>query len=211
MSALRSHPWYQGVLLGGFCLVAAAALAWGQRLTAPAIAAAARADLAASFDQVVPATLRDNDMTADTVTVPGGAAPTVVYRARKGGEVSAVAYRVIGQGYGGEIELVIGLDRMGEILGVRVIRHAETPGLGDRIDARKSDWIAAFTGRSRANTPESQWAVKKDGGSFDQFSGATITPRAVVKAVKAGLDLFDAHRAEMLAAEPPPRQPETRP
>lgn len=201
MGSLRSRPWYQGVLLGGFCLVAAAALAWGQRLTAPAIAAAVRADLAASLDQVIPAALRDNDMTTDTVTVEGEGGPTQVYRARKGGAITAVAYRVVGQGYGGEIVLVMGVDRAGEILGVRVVRHAETPGLGDRVDARKSDWIRAFTGHSRANTPDSQWAVKKDGGMFDQFSGATVTPRAVIRAVKQGLALFHANRARMLGPD----------
>lgn len=208
MTPLRDHPWYQGALLGGFCLVAALALATGERLTAPAIAEAARADLAASLDQVVPAALRENDMTADTVTVTGEAGPVVVYRARKGGEVTAVAYRVVGQGYGGDIALVMGVDRMGEILGVRVVQHAETPGLGDKIDARKSGWITAFTGRSRANTPDSRWAVKKDGGAFDQFSGATITPRAVVKSVREGLELFHANRARMLG-DAAARAPET--
>lgn len=198
MTPLRERPWYQGALLGGFCLIAAALLATGQRLTAPAIAEAARADLAASLDQVIPAALRDNDMTADTVAVPGESGAVTVYRARKNGAVTAVAYRVVGKGYGGDIVLVMGVDRMGEILGVRVVQHAETPGLGDKIDARKSGWIDAFAGRSRANTPDSQWAVKKDGGGFDQFSGATITPRAVVASVKDGLEVFHANRAQML-------------
>lgn len=206
MTALTARPWYQGVLLGGFCLVAAALLATGERLTAPAIAEAARADLSASLAQVIPAALRDNDMTADTVTVTDDGGATTVYRARKDGAVTAVAFRVVGKGYGGDIVLVMGVDRMGEILGVRVVRHAETPGLGDRIDARKSGWIDAFVGRSRANTPDSRWAVKKDGGAFDQFSGATVTPRAVVKAVREGLERFHLNRDRMLA-DAPGRQP----
>lgn len=199
MANIRTAPWYQGVLLGGFCLAAAAALATAAQLTAPAIARAAKHDLTVSLNQVIPARHRDNDMTADTVTV----ADTTVYRARSGGRVAAVAYRVVGQGYGGAIEIVMGVDRNGEILGVRVVKHAETPGLGDKIDARKSAWIKGFDTLSRANTPDSQWAVKKDGGRFDQFSGATITPRAVIKAVKDGLALFAAHRATMLDEAPP--------
>lgn len=206
MANIRTAPWYQGVLLGGFCLVASVALAYGTKFTAPAIARAAKADLTASLNQVIPAAMRTNDMTADTVTVDTASGPLTVYRARAGKTVSAVAYRVVGKGYGGDIVIVMGVDRSGEILGVRVVQHSETPGLGDKVDARKTDWVHGFDKRSLSNTPDAQWAVKKDGGRFDQFSGATITPRAVVKAVKAGLDLFEANRARMLgpeADEPP--------
>ncbi len=201
MANYRTTPWFQGVLLGGFCLVASVALAYGTKLTAPAIESAAKADLTASLNQVIPASKRANDMTADTVTLdtPGG--KTIVYRARSGKKVDAVAYRVVGKGYGGDIVIVMGVDRSGEILGVRVVQHSETPGLGDKIDARKTDWVHGFDKLSRANTPDAKWAVKKDGGRFDQFSGATITPRAVVKAVKEGLELFEANRAQMLGAE----------
>lgn len=202
MANYRTAPWFQGILLGGFCLVASVALATGTKLTAPAIARAAKADLSASLDQVIPAAKRGNDMTADTVVVDGpDGGKTTVYRARSGKTVSAVAYRVVGKGYGGDIVIVMGVDRSGEILGVRVVQHSETPGLGDKIDARKTDWVHGFDKLSAANTPDSKWAVKKDGGRFDQFSGATITPRAVVKAVKEGLDLFEANRAKMLGAE----------
>jgi electron transport complex protein RnfG len=93
---------------------------------------------------------------------------------------------------------MMGIDSSGTILGVRVLSHSETPGLGDRIEAKKDDWIFSFNKLSLNNTPDAMWAVKKDGGRFDQFSGATITPRAVVKAVKSGLDLFHAHSKEML-------------
>ncbi len=201
MASVRTAPWFQGVLLGGFCLVASVALAYGTKLTAPAIERAAKQDLAASLNQVIPAAKRSNDMTADTVVLDGPGGKTVVYRARTGQTVEAVAYRVIGQGYGGEIVIVMGVDRSGEILGVRVIQHSETPGLGDKIDAQKSGWVHGFDSLSLANTPDAKWAVKKDGGRFDQFSGATITPRAVVKAVKEGLELFEANRARMLGAE----------
>jgi electron transport complex protein RnfG len=88
----------------------------------------------------------------------------------------------------------------GKLLGVRVVSHAETPGLGDKLELAKSDWILSFTGRSLDDPPPKGWAVKKDGGEFDQWTGATITPSAVVKAVKRGLEFFAAHRGELLAA-----------
>lgn len=198
MPSHRTAPWFQGVLLGGFCLVSAAALALAYRLSAPEIAQRLKEDMEVSLAQVIPAALRTNDMVADTVTIDGPDGATTVYRARRGDQVSAVAYRVTGKGYGGDIVIIMGVDRNGEILGVRVVQHAETPGLGDKVDVRKSRWIDAFKGLSFANTAAAKWAVKKDGGQFDQFSGATITPRAVVKAVRDGLALFSANRARML-------------
>lgn len=198
MAAFRSTSWYHGVLLGGITLVVTAVLAGSHAVTSPAVEAMRRADLNQSLEQVVPAALRDNDMTGDTVSLAAPDGPVTVYRARKGGRINAVAYRVTGQGYGGPIVLVMGVSRDGEILGVQVVRHSETPGLGDRIDPRKSPWLAAFSGRSLTDTPEAQWAVKKDGGRFDQFSGATVSPRAVVGAVHAGLLLFRDNRARLL-------------
>lgn len=116
-----------------------------------------------------------------------------------GGQVRAVCYQVTAPGYGNTaMVLIIGVDRDGVLLGARVISHAETPGLGDKIELRKSDWILGFNGRSLGDPPPAGWAVKKDGGIFDQFTGATITPRAVVKAVRGGLDFFAAHRAVLL-------------
>ncbi len=94
--------------------------------------------------------------------------------------------------------MIMGVDRIGTLLGVRVISHAETPGLGDKIEASKSDWILKFNGRSLNDPPPTGWAVKKDGGIFDQFTGATITPRALVGAVKNGLEFFAAHRLALL-------------
>jgi len=114
----------------------------------------------------------------------------------------ATAFQVTAMGYSGEISIMMGIASDGEILGVRVISHAETPGLGDKIEAAKGDWILGFNGLSLANRTQSQWAVKKDGGEFDQFSGATITPRAVVRAVHNGLEYFNAHRQEILGTKP---------
>lgn len=103
-------------------------------------------------------------------------------------------------GYTAPIRLIMSVDLSGTVMGLRVIEHKETPGLGDKIDIKKSDWVRLFEGRSLENTPESAWAVKKDGGEFDQLTGATITPRAIVKAVYKGLKYFKTHQTELLAA-----------
>jgi electron transport complex protein RnfG len=122
-----------------------------------------------------------------------------VYRATKDGKIVGVAYEIYGTGYAGEIKLMMGVAADGKVLGVRVLAHKETPGLGDKIDVKKTDWITRFTGLSLGNPPIEKWKVKKDGGQFDQFAGATITPRGVVKAIREGLQFFDAHKTEMLA------------
>jgi len=109
-----------------------------------------------------------------------------------------VAFETARKGYSGEIRLLLGIDENGKLLGVRVLKHTETPGLGDKIEVNRSDWITRFNGLSLGNPPEAQWAVKKDGGPFDQFAGATITPRAVVNGIRDGLRLFAAHRKTLL-------------
>jgi RnfABCDGE-type electron transport complex G subunit len=133
----------------------------------------------------------DNDLLADTLEIGNGdGSSRRVYRARRQGEVAAAIFQTSARGYSGDVLVLIGVDRSGVLLGARVIKHAETPGLGDKIDLAKSPWILSFNGLSLATLPPEKWAVKKDGGVFDQMAGATITPRAVVKAVKEGLDFF---------------------
>ena len=194
---------YQASLLGVVTLVASAALALAAHHTRAPIAAAEARDLEASLSQVLPTDFSDNALATDTLLLPDAdGAPIKVYRARKGGQVRGVIYQVTGKGYAGPIAIVMGVDRDGTTLGVRVTRHSETPGLGDKIDAAKSDWILGFSGKSLAEPQPARWAVKKDGGEFDQFTGATITPRAVVKAVKQGLSFFASHRAELLDEGP---------
>ncbi|HHF6001387.1 TPA: electron transport complex subunit RsxG [Haemophilus influenzae] len=108
-----------------------------------------------------------------------------IYFAKKDGNISAYAYETTApDGYSGDIRLLVGLDPKGEVLGVRVIEHHETPGLGDKIERRISNWILGFTNQLINEHNLSEWAVKKNGGKFDQFSGATITPRAVVNQTK---------------------------
>lgn len=117
--------------------------------------------------------------------------------------VIGVVFSVVApDGYNGAIRLLVGIDRSGELQGVRVSAHRETPGLGDAIEAKRSDWIHDFEGRSLGNPPAEDWNVRKDGGVFDQFTGATITPRAVVRAVYRTLQYFEQHRDDLLATRP---------
>jgi electron transport complex protein RnfG len=197
LEELRTKLGYQALLLGGVALLTSAALALASRATGPDIAAAEAADLKASLTQVLPGEY-DNELLKDTITLPGLEGEVLAWRARSKGRVEAVVYRVTGYGYSGAIVCVMGVSREGKILGVRVIKHAETPGLGDKIEPAKGDWIHGFVGKHLGEPPEEKWAVKKDGGVFDQFAGATITPRAVVKAVKGGLQFFEANKASLL-------------
>jgi electron transport complex protein RnfG len=197
----RKRTGYQAGLLGGFATMAAVLLVMSNLITEEAIGERRREDLMASLAQVIPAQLHDNDLLADTLTIPFDDGQRTVYRAVRDQVVTALAYRITGYGYAGAIEMLMGVNDKGEILGVRVLSHAETPGLGDRIETTKGDWIKGFDTLSLDNTPTDEWAVKKDGGRFDQFSGATITPRAVVGAVKGGLEFFREHKGQLLARE----------
>jgi electron transport complex protein RnfG len=120
------------------------------------------------------------------------------FRAREDGRVTAVAIPVVThRGYSGDIRLLVGVDADAVITGVRVLEQNETPGLGDKIKADKTDWISDFTGRHIGAPPLEDWAVKKDGGTFDQFTGATISPRAVVEAVEDALLYVREHRPQL--------------
>lgn len=191
---LRTRTPYHGLLLGAICLAMTLALLIGFRFTRARIEQAALNDKLASLEQVLPHSLYDNNPVQDVRLIDDkqlSDQPVEVYLAKHGGQLSGFAFQVKRPGYGGPITLLMGLDTSGNILGVRVLIHKETPGLADRIDIAKDDWITRFNQRSLANTTEKQWHVKKDGGDFDQFTGATITPRAVVGAVYQGL-LFHA-------------------
>lgn len=201
---MASQTLTNGVILAGFSLVSAVLLASANLVTDQEIRLRAAEDLQASLGQVLPRSLHDNDLAGDARPFPGpDGVPMTLYRATRDGVVTAVAYEAKGTGYAGEIRLLLGLDRDGRVLGVRVTKHGETPGLGDRIEARKSDWIGRFVGRSLGDPVEARWAVRKDGGDFDQFSGATITPRAVVGAIRQALLFFAAHREDLLQRPAP--------
>lgn len=201
----RQHLAYHGIQLGVLALAAGSILAAANRLTAVEIGKRQSEDLNTSIAEVIPATMHDNDMVRDAIVVPRENGHAIkVYRARHDRQVSAVAFEIDGHGYSPTpIRLIMGIDRDGKILGVRVLSHSETPGLGDKIDSRKTHWILAFSGKSLTNPNAKGWHVKKDGGDFDQFSGATITPRGVVKAVYTGLQFFKAHKPLLLNAVTP--------
>ncbi|MEZ0271338.1 MAG: electron transport complex subunit RsxG [Methylophilaceae bacterium] len=160
------------------------------------------------FQQVLPAALHDNDLLKDATIVAAGGelgnrTETLAYRARMTGQPSAVILESTApDGYSGDIKLLVAVKADGELAGVRVLAHKETPGLGDYIDIAYGDWIKNFDGESLAKTTDEAWKVKKDSGKFDYMAGATITPRAVVKAVHKALKYFEAHRDELFAAPP---------
>lgn len=139
------------------------------------------------FREILPTALFDNDPTATckVVNVPEQAVINKLYFAKKGTDTTAYILQTTApDGYSGNIVLLTAIQPDGKVLGVRTLEHKETPGLGDKIETRVSDWIKSFTNRIFSLENESEWAVKKDGGSFDQFTGATITPRAVVNNVR---------------------------
>jgi len=195
----RERLSYQPISLGIVALLTSAALALGNHATHTDILKAEERDLQASLLQVLPEGYADNDLLKDTLSIAGAdGAPVTIYRARKNGVVNGAVFQVSGHGYAGDIVVLIGVDANGRMLGARVIKHIETPGLGDKIEIAKSKWILSFNGKSLGEPPAEQWGVKKDGGIFDQFAGATITPRAVVKAVKGGMEFYGAHKDEIL-------------
>jgi Na+-translocating ferredoxin:NAD+ oxidoreductase subunit G len=205
----RQRLGYHSGLLGGIGLLASMALVITDVETRDYIAEAKAAEQRVFLNQVMPPELYDNDPLKETVSLADSETKKEVmfYIARKNNQVTATAYKVFGYGYSGEIALIVGVDREGKILGVRVLSHKETPGLGDKIELSRGHWIHSFEGKSQQSPNSAGWHVKKDGGIFDQFTGATITPRAVVKAVKHGLDFFNAHRTEIVDKSPPVEPP----
>jgi electron transport complex protein RnfG len=206
-AALR-NALHTGVILFVFALVGTAMLAFTHGRTEPIITRGQLAAKRALLSQVLPAALYDNDLLASQQSVPpddllGTRQPSALWLARRGNAFSGVVLEAVApDGYSGDIALLIGIDANGSVTGVRVTAHRETPGLGDYIDRAKSAWIDQFAGKSLTNPEPKHWKVVKDGGAFDARAGATITPRAVVKAVKSALDYFARHRAAFAA--PPP-------
>ena len=164
-----------------------------------------QAVLLRSLNTVMPSEHYDNDLHHDIyaathMTLLGSEEPLPIYRARQNGiPTGAVITAIAPNGYNGAIRLLVGVDATGKILAVRVVEHQETPGLGDKIEKRKSDWVDDFEGHALVDTSEQQWQVKRDGGVFDQFSGATITPRAVVSAVQKALRFYQQKKAVIFA------------
>ncbi|EJO93065.1 RnfABCDGE type electron transport complex subunit G [Ectopseudomonas mendocina DLHK] len=191
------------LVLGLFAIGTVGSVALLQQGTATRIAAAEREAQVRALAEILPAGSYDNHLLDNRIELNapelGHRSPQSAYLALKGEQPSALILPVTApDGYSGAIHLLVGIFADGRLAGVRVLGHKETPGLGDKIELAKSDWVRSFEGKSLNNPGEDGWAVKKDRGDFDQFAGATITPRAVVKAVHGALRYFDKHRAQLL-------------
>lgn len=186
--------------LVGTLAILTAALVWVSHATRERIALNRQSGVAAGLNALLAPNSYDNDVLTDTIAVKapeflGTHSPVMVYRVRKDGRAVAVVVRPIApDGYRGPIELLVAIAYDGTLIGVQVLRHNETPGLGAQFETREADWLDAFAGLSLSNPPQQRWTVRKDGGEFDAFTGATITPRAIVKAVRKTLEFYRANR-----------------
>jgi electron transport complex protein RnfG len=205
------------VVLGVAAAVTVGVVAFVQEVARPRIEANERAQRIAELGTVLGETRHDNDLLLDVVHVRdpellGTDATVPVYRARLAGRSVAALFEVVApDGYSGSIRLLVAVGIDGRLLGVRVLEHRETPGLGDAIEARKSPWILGFAGRSLADPPTDRWRVRKDGGDFDQFTGATVTPRAVVRAVLNVLVYLERERERVFSLPADPVAPASDP
>lgn len=196
------------ILLGIFALVAAGMLAGVNEGTKERIEQEIRIAQQRALYEIVPRERLDNDLLLDTQSIPVEARDALglpkggeFHIARNDGEIVALIIPAVApDGYSGEISMIVGVNRDGSVAGVRVLSHRETPGLGDKLELSKSDWILGFRGKSLQNPQPARWQVKKDGGDFDQFTGATITPRAVVNQVKRVLEFVQTHEAQLFPA-----------
>jgi len=198
-------------LQGAITLVVAAMLAAAllfavDRYTAPRIADNLAAERLKNLRAVLMPGSYDNEPHLDLIEaldpeLLGSDQPLPIYRARLGAQpVAAIITVVASNGFSGRIRLLVGIGIDGQITGVRVIEHRETPGLGDKIEAGKSDWILRFSGLRSADPLTDEWTLKRDGGAFDNISGATVTSRAVLQAVRNAVLYFAAHRQDILSA-----------
>lgn len=203
--------------LGLFAIVTAGSIGIAQVITKDSIEKNIQIAQAKALHEIVPQHAYDNDLLNDTIPLSNNEAnddiharwnvrllgpiadDAVAYIARKDGKAHTIILPVTApDGYTTHIDMIVGIKLDGTLAGVRVIKHKETPGLGDKIEAKKHPWILQFPGHSLLNPEEKSWAVKKDGGQFDQFTGATITPRAVVRSVRLALKFFQQHGQELI-------------
>ncbi len=197
-----------GLTLATFAIVATAMLSLTNLLTEDRIAAQQQRYLISQLHEILPDKEFDNALLrscfeVDNAPLLGSADSRRAWIARNQGDpVAALLEITAPDGYNGSIDLLVGIRQDGHLAGVRTIRHQETPGLGDGIELKHSDWILGFTGKTLTADNEASWAVSKDGGQFDAFTGATITPRAVVKAVRNSLVYFDRHRDALFTRQP---------
>jgi electron transport complex protein RnfG len=202
-TANRRQILLSGLFLWLFAVVGTTLVALSEFASSDAIAENERRVLLRNLHALLPPDEFDNDIAADTLRLPpspllGTDEQSIAWRAWRDGEPVAIIFNSIApDGYNGRIHLLVGVYVDGSLAGVRVVKHAETPGLGDGIEIRKSPWIRSFDGKSLQNPAPDGWAVKRDGGEFDQLTGATITPRAVVAAVRNTL-LYYRQNADII-------------
>ena len=197
---------FNSIVLALFALVTSLILATTNELTFERIEQSEREAAQRALLEIIPLERHDNDMLMDVQPVPEQFWATLglkkggnIHIARDQGQpVAAIIPAVTPKGYSGDISMIIGINFNGSIAGVRVVEHRETPGLGDKVDLKKSDWILSFNGKSLVNPQASGWKVKKEGGDYDQFTGATITPRAVINQVLKTLQYFEDDRERLL-------------
>lgn len=190
------------LILAAMTALASALLMGSDAFTAKPIAEQKQQALLRSLELLMPDGAYDNDILVEKLTINepvvlGHRKAMDVYLGYLNGQVSVVAIPVTAQnGYSGDIELMVGVKADGSITAVEVLMHKETPGLGDLIERRKGDWLQQFEGQQLNDKTHAEWLVKKDGGQFDQITGATITPRAVVLAVKKAMLYFESHKQQ---------------
>jgi electron transport complex protein RnfG len=195
-----------GLVLAAFAVVTTGLIGLTYSGTEDAIALQHQQQLMSILNAIIPADSYNNNIQHDCALLSapaflGGPEPQRIFRASMNGEAVAVAIETTApDGYSGKIHLVVGVDQHSQVTGVRVLEHNETPGLGDKIDLRISDWILDFAGKQLNDNNVAMWKVRKDGGQFDQFTGATITPRAVVGAVKRAVNYYQLHHSEIFSA-----------
>lgn len=214
MNELRQAITRNSLLLAGFAVLTALLVATTFLGTKDRISAAQRAAEEKALLQIIPRDRHDNAMLDDRIAAPSNdpllqlSEAKSIYIARRDGIPTAALIPAIApDGYSGAIELIVGVNRDGTVAGVRVLQHRETPGLGDAVDHRKSDWIHSFQGRSLDEPTEERWTVRKDGGDFDQFTGATITPRAVVHATARVLQYAKDNRSALFGTQDEDTEP----
>lgn len=200
------------VVKGGITLAIIAALctalvALTYTATAERIEANEQAWLERSLQPALSGLFFDSGVTESIITIPPphelpGTDAAVIYRVYADAAPVAALFVISARdGYAGPIRILVGVDVGGAVTGVHVLEHRETPGLGDRVESGKSDWVKQFDGRSLGDPAPAGWAIKRDGGQFDQLTGASVTPRAIVKAIRDTLVYFDAHGEEIFSAQ----------
>lgn len=198
--------WKSGITLAVIAAVCTALVALTWQLTEQRIEDNRTAWLERSLEPALAGLFFDSPVTESMLTIPQphelpGTEAAIVYRIYAGDEPVAALFVVTARdGYAGPIRLLIGVAMDATVTGVRVLEHRETPGLGDRIETGKSDWVLQFDGNSLRDPQPERWKIKGDGGAFDQLTGASITPRSIIKAIKTTLMYFELHRDALFAA-----------